>query len=124
MRSARFRPRNDGLSWWSEKRRGRNTQVGGPGKQGLLLKGCRTMIIETPLQLIFRDLFYRLPAFDGRHDVFLKLEGIHITGSIKVKTAIGLVEDLARRRTDKPNETVLVRSSSGHLTLSTSLISC
>ena len=55
------------------------------------------MIIESPLQLIFRDLFYRLPAFAGRHDVFLKLEGFNITGSIKVKTAIGLVEDLERR---------------------------
>ena len=50
------------------------------------------MIIESPLQLIFRDLFYRLAAFAGSHDVFLKLEGFNITGSIKVKTAIGLVE--------------------------------
>ena len=48
------------------------------------------MIIKSPLQLIFRDLFYRLPAFAGRHDVFLKLEGFNITGSIKVKTAMGL----------------------------------
>ena len=66
------------------------------------------MIIESPLQLIFRDLFYRLPAFAGRHDVFLKLEGFNITGSIKVKTAIGLVEDLERRGIARPNETVLV----------------
>ena len=49
------------------------------------------MIIESPLQLIFRDLFYRLPAFAESHDVFLKLEGFNITGSIKVKTAIGLL---------------------------------
>src|SRR6476620_3573310 len=79
-----------------------------PGKQGLLLKGCRTMIIESPLQLIFRDLFYRLPAFAGRYDVFLKLEGFNITVSIKVKTAIGLVDDLERRGIARPNETVLV----------------
>jgi cysteine synthase len=50
--------------------------------------------IESPLQLIFRDLFYRLPAFAESHDVFLKLEGFNITDSIEVKTAIGLVEDL------------------------------
>jgi hypothetical protein len=50
------------------------------GKQGLLVKGCRIMITESPLQLIFRDLFYRLPAFAGRHDVFLKLEGFNIQG--------------------------------------------
>ena len=54
--------------------------------------------IESPLQLIFRDLFYRLAAFARSHDVFLsKLEGFNITGSIKVKTAIGLVEDLEQR---------------------------
>src|SRR4029077_14546665 len=90
-------------------------RCGGPGKQGLLLKGCRTMIIESPLQLIFRDLFYRHPAFAGRHDVFLMLEGLNITGSIKVKTAIGLVEDLERRGIARPNETELVESSSGNL---------
>src|SRR6476659_3817111 len=80
------------------------------------------MIIESPLQLIFRDLFYRLPAFAGRHDVFLKLEGFNITGSIKVKTAIGLVEDLERRGIARPNETVLVESSSGNLGLALSVV--
>jgi len=80
------------------------------------------MIIESPLQLIFRDLFYRLPAFAGGHDVFLKLEGFNITGSIKVKTAIGLVEDLEQRGIARPNETVLVESSSGNLGLALSLV--
>ena len=81
-----------------------------------------TMIIKSPLQLIFRDLFYRLAAFAGSHDVFLKLEGFNITGSIKVKTAIGLVEDLERRGIARPNETVLVKSSSGNLGLALSLV--
>jgi N-(2-amino-2-carboxyethyl)-L-glutamate synthase len=80
------------------------------------------MIIESPLQLIFRDLFYRLPAFAGSHDVFLKLEGFNITGSIKVKTAIGLVHDLEQRGMARPNETVLVESSSGNLGLALSLV--
>ena len=80
------------------------------------------MIIESPLQLIFRDLFYRLPAFAGSHDVFLKLEGFNITGSIKVKTAIGLVKDLEQRGIARPNETVLVESSSGNLGLALSLV--
>jgi len=80
------------------------------------------MIIESPLQLIFRDLFYRLAAFAGSHDVFLKLEGFNITGSIKVKTALGLVEDLEQRGMARPNETVLVESSSGNLGLALSLI--
>jgi cysteine synthase A len=80
------------------------------------------MIINSPLDLIFRDLFYRLPAFAGGHDVFLKLEGFNITGSIKVKTAIGLVEDLERRGIARPGETVLVESSSGNLGIALSLV--
>jgi cysteine synthase A len=49
-------------------------------------------------------LFYRVPSFAGRNDVFLKLEGFNVTGSIKIKTAIALVEDLEQRgiaRTDE-----------------------
>jgi cysteine synthase A len=80
------------------------------------------MIIESPLELVFPDLFYRLRAFAGSHDVFLKLEGFNITGSIKVKTAIGLVEDLERRGIARPNETVIVESSSGNLGLALSLV--
>src|SRR5665648_911664 len=69
-------------------------------------EGYRAMIVESPLDIIFRDLFYRLRGFAGGHDVFLKLEGFNITGSIKVKTAIGLVEDLERRGLATPSETV------------------
>jgi len=81
------------------------------------------MIIESALDLIFRDLFYRLPAFAGSHDVFLKLEGFNVTGSIKIKTAIELVEDLERQGIARPHETVLVESSSGNLGLALSLVS-
>jgi cysteine synthase A len=80
------------------------------------------LIIESPLELVFRDLFYRLRGFAGGHDVFLKLEGFNVTGSIKVKTALGLVEDLERRGIAKPNETVMVESSSGNLGIALSLI--
>jgi cysteine synthase A len=80
------------------------------------------MIIESPLDLIFRDLFYRLHAFAGNHDVFLKLEGFNICGSIKVKTAIGLVEDLEKRGIAKPGETVIIESSSGNLGIALSLV--
>jgi 2,3-diaminopropionate biosynthesis protein SbnA len=80
------------------------------------------MIVESPLELVFRDLFYRLRAFAGNHDVFLKLEGFNITGSIKLKTAIGLVDDLEKRGIARPNETVIVESSSGNLGLALSLV--
>lgn len=80
------------------------------------------MIIESPLELIFRDLFYRLPAFAGKHDLFLKLEGFNVTGSIKIKTAIALVEDLEQRGLATPGKTVLVESSSGNLGLALSVV--
>ena len=71
------------------------------------------MIIESPLELIFRDLFYRLRAFGGGNDVFLKLEGFSVTGSIKIKTAIRLIEEFEQRGIVKPHESVIVESSSG-----------
>ncbi len=80
------------------------------------------MIIASPLDLIFRDLFYRVRGFARGHDVFLKLEGFNITGSIKVKTAIGLIADLERRGLAKPNETTIVESSSGNLGIALSLV--
>jgi N-(2-amino-2-carboxyethyl)-L-glutamate synthase len=80
------------------------------------------MIIESPLDLIFRDLFYRLRNFAGAHDVFLKLEGFNVTGSIKIKTAMGLVEDLEQRGIAKPDQTVIVESSSGNLGIALSLV--
>ncbi len=80
------------------------------------------MIIESPLELIFRDLFYHLPQFAGSHDVFLKLEGLNISGSIKIKTAIGLIQDLEQRGLAKPGETVIVESSSGNLGIALSIV--
>lgn len=80
------------------------------------------MIVESPLDIIFRDLFYRLRSFAEGHDVFLKLEGFNVSGSIKIKTAIGLIEDLEQRGVAKPGETVIVESSSGNLGIALSLV--
>ncbi len=80
------------------------------------------MIVDSPLELIFRDLFYRLRGFAGGHDVYLKLEGFNISGSIKVKTAIGLIEDLERRGLATPHKTVIVESSSGNLGIALSIV--
>jgi len=99
-----------GQAKWSE-------ETGGHSAQGYL-----AVIVESPLDLIFPDLFYRLPAFAGEHDVFLKLEGFNITGSIKIKTAIGLIDDLERRGIARSSETVIVESSSGNLGLALSLV--
>ena len=94
--------------------------TGAPNRCGLSLR--LMMIIESPLDIIFRDLFYRLRAFAGGQDVFLKLEGFNISGSIKVKTAIGLIEDLERRGVAEPHKTVIVESSSGNLGIALSIV--
>jgi len=80
------------------------------------------MIIESPTELIFRDLFYRLHSFSSGHDVFLKLEGFNVSGSIKVKTALGMIEDLEKKGIAKPKETVIVESSSGNLGVALSMV--
>ncbi len=80
------------------------------------------MIVDSPLEIIFRDLFYRLRGYAGDQDLFLKLEGFNVSGSIKVKTAIGLIEDLEQRGIARPNETVIVESSSGNLGIALSLV--
>lgn len=80
------------------------------------------MIINSPTELVFRDLFYRLDDFADGHEVFLKLEGMHVTGSIKFKTAMGLIEDLERRGVASPEETTIVESSSGNLGIALSLV--
>jgi len=80
------------------------------------------MIIESPLDLIFRDIFYRVHGFCESHDVFLKLEGFNITGSIKIKTAIALIEDLENREIIQPEKSIIVESSSGNLGLALSLV--
>lgn len=80
------------------------------------------MIVESPLDFVFRDLFYRVRHFASGHDLYLKLEGFNVTGSIKIKTAIGLIEDLERRGISKPHQTTIVESSSGNLGIALSMV--
>ncbi len=80
------------------------------------------MIVDSPMEFIFRDLFYRVRGYAGGEDLFLKLEGFNVTGSIKVKTAIGLIEDLERQGLAKPHETVIIESSSGNLGVALSMV--
>ena len=80
------------------------------------------MIIESPLDLIFRDLFYRVRGYAGGNDLFLKLEGFNVTGSIKMKTAQGLIADLEQQGRAIPNVTTIVESSSGNLGIALAMV--
>jgi cysteine synthase len=92
----------------------------GTGK--ISAQGNCVMIIESPLDLIFRDLFYRVRGYAGGNDLFLKLEGFNITGSIKMKTAQGLIADLEQRGLAKRGVTTIVESSSGNLGIALALV--
>ena len=80
------------------------------------------MVLRTPLDLVFRDVFFELSDFVAPATVQIKLEGFHVTGSIKIKTAISLIQDLEERGLAHPGETTIVESSSGSLGLALSLV--
>lgn len=80
------------------------------------------MIVNSPIELVFTNLFYRLDNFVGNQDVYLKLEGFSGTGSIKIKTAIALIEDLEKEGKIEPGRSNIVESSSGNLGIALSLV--
>jgi N-(2-amino-2-carboxyethyl)-L-glutamate synthase len=79
------------------------------------------MIVTHATDLLFRDVFFEIEGLvDAR--VVLKLEGFHITGSIKIKTAIGLIADAERAGRIAPGRTTIVESSSGNLGVALSCV--
>src|SRR5262249_20746892 len=79
------------------------------------------MIIHTPLELSAGDMFIRLEGIIDQTAVHLKLEGLNMGGSIKMKTALNMVEQLEVEQVIQP-ESVLIESSSGNLGLALSLV--
>jgi cysteine synthase A len=72
------------------------------------------MIYEDSCEIVLDDVFLRLPGFLPGVEVLLKIEGLNPAGSIKLKTALSLVQDLeecARLRAGSR----LIESSSGNL---------
>ncbi len=78
--------------------------------------------ISNPLELVFPDLFFDLSGLLPSGQLFLKLEGFNISGSIKIKSALFMIEDLERQGRAKPGRTTIVESSSGNLGIALALI--
>ena len=53
------------------------------------------MVVDDPLALIFSNIFLRLGSVLCGTDVVLKLEGFSITGSIKIKSALFMIQELS-----------------------------
>ncbi|MBB5935019.1 2,3-diaminopropionate biosynthesis protein SbnA [Streptomyces zagrosensis] len=72
------------------------------------------MIFERASDVVMDDVFLRLPGFLATSEVFLKLEGLNPAGSVKLKTAVALIESLERAGSLHPGSRI-IESSSGNL---------
>jgi N-(2-amino-2-carboxyethyl)-L-glutamate synthase len=80
------------------------------------------MIVDSPFDVHNDNLFFRLTDFGPGFDVFLKLEGLNLAGSIKLKPAVHMIEKLERRGVLRPGVSRVVESSSGNLGVALSLV--
>ncbi|MET8975602.1 2,3-diaminopropionate biosynthesis protein SbnA [Streptomyces sp. NPDC004539] len=79
------------------------------------------MIFESASDVVLDDIFLRLPDFVPDIDVLLKLEGLNPAGSVKLKTAVALVESAEAHGTLRPGGR-LIESSSGNLGVALSVV--
>ena len=84
--------------------------------------GWRRMIIDSVLDVAAAGMFMRLEGFHQDGEVFLKLEGLNAAGSIKLKPARAMIEDLERRGRIAPGRHRVIESSSGSLGVALSVV--
>jgi cysteine synthase A len=79
------------------------------------------MIYDCAYDVVLDDVFLRLPGLLDGVQCFLKLEGFNPAGSVKIKTAVALVEDLESRGLLRPGGRI-AESSSGSLGIALSVV--
>lgn len=79
------------------------------------------MIFERASDIVTDDIFLHLPDFVPGSQVYLKLEGLNPAGSVKLKTAVALIESAEEAGTLCPGSR-LVESSSGNLGIALSVV--
>lgn len=79
------------------------------------------MVISSPGDLVFDDVFLELREVLEHTPVFVKLEGFSLSGSIKVKSALRMIERLELEGRLGPGAAV-IESSSGNLGLALSMV--
>ncbi len=79
------------------------------------------MIYTRPEDIILDDIFYRMRFPDHPHDVHVKLEGLSMTNSIKLKPARAMIDQLEQEGRLAPGGRV-IESSSGNLAVALSMI--
>ena len=79
------------------------------------------MIISSLEEIKSDNIFYKLSNFLGIDSLYIKLEGLNIAGSIKIKPAVSLIENLERTHKISPQKTTIIESSSGNLGIALSI---
>lgn len=79
------------------------------------------MIYERASDIILDDVFLHLPGFVDHARVFLKLEGLNPAGSIKLKTALGLIEAAENSGLLRADSRI-IESSSGNLGIALAVV--
>jgi 2,3-diaminopropionate biosynthesis protein SbnA len=79
------------------------------------------MIINKIEELRSHPLFFHLEKHFGLSNLFLKIEGFNIAGSIKIKTALSLMDQLEREGAS-PSKNKIIESSSGNLGIALSIV--
>ena len=78
-------------------------------------------IFDTPLDLGADDCFLRLHGF-GSGEVFLKVEGLNVAGSVKLRPAVRMVQALEDEGRIRPGSHHIVESSSGNLGVALAIV--
>lgn len=79
------------------------------------------MIINRIEELRSPPLFFHLEKYFGLGNLFLKIEGLNIATSIKIKTALSLMNQLEREGVS-PSKNKIIESSSGNLGIALSIV--
>lgn len=83
--------------------------------------GVATVIFEHAYEMVLDNVFLHLGDAVDNVDVFLKMEGLNPAGSVKLKTAVAMVEDAERRGLLRTGSR-LIESSSGSLGIALAMV--
>jgi 2,3-diaminopropionate biosynthesis protein SbnA len=79
------------------------------------------VILDNAYEIITDDLYVRVDGVLPDSELFLKIEGLNLAGSIKIKTAVNLITDAENRGILRPGDRV-IESSSGSLGIALALV--
>ena len=68
------------------------------------------------------NIFYKAIDFFNINNLYIKIEGLNVAGSIKIKPASALIETLEKKYNISPKKNTIIESSSGNLGIALSII--